>query len=142
MLPKLVHMGLYIRRLHLKVLIQESDHAQGWCSTRILGFERILHRQQLNPIACRKDQRLANSRLMRQRASRIREPVRGDRQPLPHLDRRSRVVHTQKQQLRAGLRSRSPVRLLIAHGALNLCTAEREFAAHTANTTRNTNPER
>jgi len=143
-----VHMRLEVGLTNLKIVVQEFDHAQcgrlqAGADLRIFLIDAILHSQNLYAVAGRQDQRFANSWLMGQRARRVGEPMPRDRQPLAHRNGGGGVVHPQQQQLAVVRRRRQggidgKVARKVAHGVLNLCTAESEFAAHTPTITRNT----
>ena len=81
---------------------------------------------------------LIQERRLKQKAS-IRTPRLPPLETLAHLHRRGGVVYAEQQQAGAFRRVRVG---LVAHGVLNLCTAESEFAAHTASTPRKTKLER
>ncbi len=90
-LPILIHMRTNRRRRHGKVSLkklQQIGPARIPCSRR----GSILQRQQLDPVARRKNQPLLHSRSTHERAGRLRQLPGRNRQTLSNINRRGLVV--------------------------------------------------
>ena len=131
-LAELVDVGLDFFGGEVEVVVQEAQHAEGWGER---AFGSVAYSEELDAVAGGEDESFANAGLMGEGAGGVGQARDGDGEALADVDGSGGVVDAEEQD-RAGFEGD------LAHGALNLCTAERAFADQTARTTRKTKLER
>jgi hypothetical protein len=139
-LPELVEVRLDVVRGDGEVLVEETEEVGFGLrlfAEEIAGFAVVLEGQELDAIAGGEDEAFADAGLVEEGTGGVGKAGGGYSEAFADLDGRGGVVYAEEDQ--APL---SESGLGLAHGAVNLWTAENWFAAQTARTTRKTKLER
>ena len=132
----LVKMGLDVIGWDGEVFVEEAEEV-GF-SLRVWRFAGVvLEGEEFDTIAGGEDEAFADTGLMEEGAGGVGEPGGGDGEALANLDGRGVVVDAEEDETSVGGRG-----LGLAHGAVNLWTAENWLAAQTARTMKKTKLER
>ncbi len=133
-LAELVEVGLDVGGGDGEVLMEEAGEVEvRWRSAVGLVF---LQGEELDPVAGGEDEAFADAGLVEEGAGGVGEAFDWYGEALAYLDGRGVVVDAEEYE------AARPVLGVLAHGAVNLWTAENWFAAQTARTTRKTKLER
>ena len=133
-LAEFVEVGLDVVGRDAEVLVEEAEEVGFGLGLGVCGFAGVvLQGEKLDAVAGGEDEAFADAGLMEEGAGGVGEAGGGDGEALADLDGRGVVVDAEEDEA-------SLCRL--AHGALNLWTAENWFAAQTARTTKKTKLER
>jgi hypothetical protein len=149
-LAKLVEVRLDVVGQDGEVFVEEAEEIGFGLGLEVGGFAGVvLEGEEFDAVAGGEDEAFADAGLMEESAGGVGEAGGGDGEALADLDGRGVVVDAEEDETALGGRGLGlepglelGLELRLAHGALNLWTAENWFAAQTARTRKKTKLER